>query len=155
MQHDHLLSRCQKISWKLRATSGKLERETKTLVLSIRREKEAYKPMATHNHEGKIWSNVTLGANRRQGPGTSFAVIDTLPANQQLIVLCYRLGDSESFTAPNGQSFTSDAWDFVVTSDQDHGGYVADVLIDTGGDIRQQLGSQGPCDALIQRLSFP
>src|SRR6266516_635093 len=108
--------------------------------------------MATHNHEGKVWSNVTLGANRRQGPGTNYSVIDTLPANQQLIVLCYSLGDTESFTAPNGQTYSSDAWDFVVTSDQDPGGYVADVLLDTGGDIRQQLGSQGTCPALKQRL---
>jgi hypothetical protein len=121
-------------------------------VLSLRREKEAYKAMATHNHDGKIWSNVTQGANRRHGPGTNFGVIDTLPAGQSLIVLCYSLGQSETFTAPNGQSYTSDAWDFVVTSDQDPGGYVADVLIDTGGDVRQQLGAQGTCDALKQRL---
>jgi hypothetical protein len=110
--------------------------------------------MANHNHEGKIWSNVTLGANRRHGPGTSFGVIDTLPANQQLIVLCYSLGDTESFANPTDPNhpFSSNAWDFVVTSDQDPGGYVADVFVDTGGDIRQQFGSQGTCPALKQRL---
>jgi hypothetical protein len=126
--------------------------------LSFRREKEAYKAMANHNHEGKIWSNVTRGANRRHGPGTNFGVIDTLPAGQSLIVLCYSLGDTEQFENPTdrpGHPFTSNAWDFVVTSDQDRGGYVADVFVDTGGDIRQQLGAQGTCDALRQHLANP
>lgn len=109
--------------------------------------------MATHNRTGSIWSNVTLGANRRLGPGTNFEEIDTLPAGQSLIVLCYSHGQSESFTAPNGQTYTSDAWDFVVTSDQDPGGYVADVFVDTGGDVTQQLGAQGTCELLQQRLA--
>ena len=111
--------------------------------------------MSIHNHTGSIWSNVTLGANRRRGPGTNFEKIDTLPAGQSLIILCYSRGQSESFTAPNGQTYTSDAWDFVVTGDQDPGGYVADVLVDTGGDITQQLGSQGTCQILQQRLATP
>ena len=109
--------------------------------------------MATHNHTGSIWSNATGGVHRRHGPGTNFAIIDSLQAGTSLIVLCYSLGDSESFTTPGGQTNTSNAWDFVVTSDQDAGGYVADVFIDTGGDIRQQLGTQGTCDALRQRLA--
>jgi hypothetical protein len=124
-------------------------------VLSFRREKESYKAMSHKNHEGSIWSNVTLGANRRHGPGSNFAIIDKLPADQPLIVLCYTRGDTESWTASNGQSYTSDAWDFVVTGDQDPGGYVADVLIYTDGDITQQLGAQGTCDALRQRLANP
>lgn len=112
--------------------------------------------MSDHNHAGSIWSNVTDGANRRHGPGTSFnPPIDKLPAGTSLIVLCYTRGDSESWTPPDGQTYTSDAWDFVVTSDQDRGGYVADVLIDTGGDITHQLGAQGTCDALRQRLAHP
>ena len=111
--------------------------------------------MATHNHTGSIWSNVTQGANRRRGPGTNFESIGTLPPGQSLIVLCYSRGQSESFTAPNGQTYTSDVWDFVVTSDQDPGGYVADVLVDTGGDIAQQLGAQGTCQILQQRLATP
>jgi hypothetical protein len=130
-------------------------------VPSFRREKEAYKAMANHNHTGSIWSNVTAKANRRHGPGTNFALIDQLPAGQPLIILCYTRGDTETWTtpplpnAPQGVKNTSDAWDFVVTSDQDRGGYVADVLIDTGGDITQQLGAQGTCDALRQHLANP
>ena len=111
--------------------------------------------MSNHNHTGSIWSNVTDGANRRHGPGTNYGVIDNLPAGTPLIVLCYSHGQSESFTAPNGQAYTSDAWDFVITGDQDRGGYVADVLIDTDGDVVQQLGAQGTCDALRQHLANP
>ena len=111
--------------------------------------------MATHNHTGSIWSNVTLGANRRSGPGTNFGVIDTLPAGTPLVVFCYSFGTTESFTTPQGNTNTSAAWDFVVISDKDSGGYVADVLVDTGGDIVQQLGGQGACAALQQRLAYP
>lgn len=107
------------------------------------------------NHDGKIWANVTGDAHRRYGPSTNYDIIDTLQARTPLIVLCYSLGDTESFTTPGGQMNTSNAWDFVVTSDQDPGGYVADVLVDTGGDITQQLGEQGRCDALSQRLVNP
>ena len=111
--------------------------------------------MADHNRTGSIWSNVTSGANRRRGPGTSFdPPIDTLPAGRSLIVLCYARGESVSWKAPDGHTYTSDAWDFVVTSDQDPGGYVADVFIDTGGDVTQQLGEQGKCDALADRLDY-
>lgn len=111
--------------------------------------------MATHNHTGSIWSNATGGVHRRSGPGTSFALIDSLQASQPLIVLCYATGDTESFTTPGGQTNTSNAWDFVLTSDQDGGGYVADVFVDTGGDITQQLGAQGTCAVLAQRLAHP
>ena len=131
-------------------------------VPSFRRKEETYKAMSDHNHAGSIWSNVTDGANRRHGPGTSFnPPIDKLPAGTSLIVLCYTRGDTESWTtpplpnAPHGVTNTSDAWDFVVTSDQDRGGYVADVFIDTGGDITLQLGAQGTCDALRQHLAHP
>lgn len=44
-------------------------------------------------------------------------------------------------------------WDFVVTSDGDVGGYVADVFVDTGDDIIKQLGEQGSCNLLQQRLT--
>lgn len=104
------------------------------------------------NHSGTIWSNVPNQVHRRSGPGTSYAIIDSLSASQQLIVLCYSWGDTETFTNPNGATNTSAAWDFVVTSDQDAGGYVADVFIDTGGDISQQLEQQGLCNQLKQRL---
>jgi hypothetical protein len=107
------------------------------------------------NHDGKIWANVPGVAHRRYGPGISFDKIDSLQPGTPLIVLCYALGDAESFTTPGGKTNTSNAWDFVVTSDQDPGGYVADVLVDTGGDITQQLGEQGTCDALRQRLVPP
>lgn len=111
--------------------------------------------MSDHNHTGYVWNNAANGANRRHGPGTNFGVIDTLQAGTSLIVLCYSHGQSETFTAPNGQTYTSDVWDFVVTSDQDRGEYVADVFIDTGGDVAQQLGAQGTCDALRQHLANP
>lgn len=111
--------------------------------------------MADHNRTGTIWGNVTAGANRRKGPGTKYdPPIDTLPAGKPVIVLCYAHGESVTWTAPNGHTYTSDAWDFVVTSDQDPGGYVADVFVDTGGDIVQQLGQQGTCDALGDRTDF-
>jgi hypothetical protein len=108
--------------------------------------------MPTHNHSGFIWDNATDGVFRRHGPGTIFDKIDALQAGQQLIVLCYSLGDPETFTTPDGKTNTSDAWDFVVTSDQDPGGYVADVFVNTGDDITKQLGEQGRCDLLQQRL---
>jgi hypothetical protein len=118
--------------------------------------------MSDHNHTGSIWGNVPQGGvNRHSGPGTNFAVIDPhnpLHREQQVIVLCYSLGEPKTFTtpplpnAPHGVTNTSDAWDFVVTSDQDPGGYVADVYVNTGDDIRQQLGGQGTCEALRNRL---
>src|SRR5215471_6240483 len=101
--------------------------------------------MATHNHDGKIWSNATQSVYRRSGPGEDYDVIDTLEADQTLIVLCYTQGDLVEFTNPF-QTNVSDAWDFVVTGNQDPGGYVADVFIDTHGDIIQQLGMQNRCD---------
>src|SRR5690349_20496818 len=72
--------------------------------------------------------------------------------NQILIVLCYSYGDTVSVVNPYGHKNTSDAWDFVITSDDDPGGYMADVYIDTGDDSIQQLGPQGTSDALQQRL---
>jgi hypothetical protein len=111
--------------------------------------------MSTHNRTGSIWSNAAAGAHRRLGPGTTFDLIDTLQAGQPLIVLCYSLGETASFTTPGGQTNRSAAWDFVVTSDQDGGGYVADVFVDTGGDVTNQLGEQGRCDILRQRLANP
>ncbi len=114
--------------------------------------------MSDHNHTGSIWSNVGDGGVKRHSrpPFDDTTVIgDPLHAGQQLIVLCYSLGPPVSLPHPTGPEPThpSDAWDFVVTSDQDRGGYVADVFIDTGGDIRQQLGNQGTCEVLRQRLS--
>jgi len=99
---------------------------------------------------GSIWGNATEGVNRRCGPGTGFKIIDTLSANQDVTVVCFLRGDTESFTASDGNTYTSDAWDFVVTGDGDRGGYVADVLINTGGDITQQLGAHGNC-SIIRR----
>jgi len=123
-------------------------------VCSFRREKEAYKAMSNHNHTGSIWSNAPPQP-RRLGPGANFPQISTLQANQPLIVLCYYLGDPVSFTAPHGHTYASEAWDFVVTDDQDSGGYVPDVYVNTDGDIIQQLGEQGRCDVLQQRLAYP
>ena len=111
--------------------------------------------MATHNHTGTIWSNATGGVHRRRGPGTTYEIIDSLPPGQSLVVFCYALGEPVTFTTPGGHTNTSDAWDFVVTSDQDAGGYVADVFVDTGSEITQQLGEQGRCDLLQQRLVNP
>lgn len=108
-----------------------------------------------HNREGQIWDNVTDGANRRYGPGKDYPVIDTLPAGQPVIVLCYTLGETESFTNPFGHVNTSSAWDYVVTSDRDEGGFVADVLVNTSGNIIDQLGEQGTCELLRFRLESP
>jgi len=123
---------------------------------SLRREKEAYKAMSDHNHTGKIWQSLTDGVFRHSEPTNTpeTRIGAPLQAGQQLIVLCYSLGTPISLQHPTGPQPThpSDAWDFVVTSDQDRGGYVADVFIDTGGNIRQQLGEQGRCDILKQRL---
>jgi len=137
-----------------RDTGISLQAIVEKSVSSFRREKEAYKAMSTHNHDGKIWSNVDApGANRRKGPGKDFALIDTLPAGTSFIVLCYALGNAEvKWTGPDGTMYNSNAWDFVVTGNQDGGGYVADVLIDTGGKITDQLGAQGSCHALGQHL---
>ena len=105
-----------------------------------------------YNLQGTVWENAAR-VNRHSGPKADpTTIIDTIHANQQVTILCYSKGDTQTFANPF-RTNTSDAWDFVVTSDQDPGGYVADVLIDTGGDIRQQLGSQGTCDALRQRLA--
>ena len=112
--------------------------------------------MSNHNHTGRIWETVpTDGVNRHSDPTHNpDTIIGTLHANQQLIILCYSLGDTESFPNPVDPAHpSSNAWDFVVTSDQDRGGYVADVFVDTGGDIRHQLGEQGRCDILKQRLA--
>jgi hypothetical protein len=105
------------------------------------------------NHDGIVWQNAGR-VNRHSGPTADpNTVIDTVNAGQSVIVLCYSHGDTESHTTPGGVSNTSDAWDFVVTSDQDPGGFVADVFLNTGGDIVQQLGPQGVCGALQQRLA--
>ena len=106
-----------------------------------------------YNHPGTIWQNAA-NVNRHSGPKSDpNTIIGTLHAGQHVTILCYSTGSTERFENPLHTPPTSDAWDFVVTSDQDPGGFVADVFIDTGGDIRQQLGSQGTCDALRQRLA--
>src|SRR5690349_14235323 len=106
-------------------------------VPSLSREKETYKAMSNHNHTGSIWGNATDGVNRHSEPNKQSATIgNPLPAGQSLIVLCYTLGETVSFQNPEnppGQPFSSNAWDYVVTSDQDKGGYVADVYVDTKG----------------------
>jgi hypothetical protein len=123
-------------------------------VPSLRKEKETYKAMSNHNHTGSIWGNATDGVNRHSEPNKNSATIGIpLQAGQSLIVLCYSRGQSMTFKNPNGHVNTSDAWDFVVTSDQDPGGYVADVYVDTGDDIARQLGEQGRCDILQQSLA--
>ena len=107
---------------------------------------------------GIIWSNLPQGVNRRSGPGENYTVIDTIAANTNVIVLCYSQGETLTFTTPpfkdhpNGQTNTSSVWDFVVTSDMDPGGFVADVYINTGGDTSTMLGPQNTCGALVQRV---
>src|SRR6516162_828939 len=93
-------------------------------VPSCRREREAYKAMNTQ--QGTVWGNAG-SVTRYSGPHANSTVIDTINANQPVTVLCYSHGDTQSFTAPDGHTYTSDAWDFVVTSDQDSGGFVNDV----------------------------
>jgi len=108
--------------------------------------------MSDPNHTGSIWKNVPpQGVGRHSGPGHQFALIDTLYKEQQVVVLCYSVGESVTFKNPYREN-TSKAWDFVVTGDQDPGGFVADVHLDTGDDIIQQLGGQGTCGALRHRL---
>ncbi len=111
--------------------------------------------MSNHNHTGTVWSNATSGVHRRSGPGTTFPINKTLPAGTPLIVLCYSQGEEQSFTASDGHVYTNTAWDFVIIDDQDPGGYVADVYVDTGGDITHQLGVQGTCTRLSQTLAGP
>lgn len=107
-----------------------------------------------YNHQGTVWQNAGR-VNRHSGPfADPTTVIDTVNAGQSVIVLCYSQGETQTFANPF-HSNTSDAWDFVITSDQDPGGFVADVFINTDGDIRQQIGSQCTCDALQQRLAPP
>ena len=108
------------------------------------------------HHTGSIWENATDNPHRRSGPGTNFPIIGPpLQPGQPLIILCYSLGTTVEFTNPLGITNRSDAWDFVVISDQDPGGYVADVFVNTDGNIRQQLGDHGTCELLRQRLSSP
>lgn len=110
--------------------------------------------MANHNHTGSVWSNVSKGANVREGPGTNFPTItDTLPlkAGTPVVILCYSLGEEIVHLAPDGVKYKSRAWDYVVTTNGDRG-YVADVLINTGGDIIKQMGQQGTCKLVGQRL---
>jgi hypothetical protein len=102
-----------------------------------------------NTQSGTVWKNAG-NVTRHSGPHADpTSVIDTLPANQSVIVLCWSHGDNMTFANPF-VSNTSDAWDFVVTSDQDPGGFVADVFINTVKDIRQQLPVS--CDILAQRL---
>src|SRR6516225_8923019 len=105
-------------------------------VPSSRREKEAYKAMNTQ--QGTIWANAG-NVTRYNTPHADNSIIDSINAGQSVTILCYSHGDTQSFKAPDGVTYTSDAWDFVVTSDQDAGGFVNDVHINTGGDIRKQL----------------
>jgi hypothetical protein len=110
--------------------------------------------MSNHNHNGSIWSNVLNGAHVRSEPNGDAPITNTLPAGTSLIVLCYSKGPQDvSFTAPDGHKYTNKFWDFVVTDDQDRGGFVADVLVNAGGDIDQQLGGQGTCKLLGQYLA--
>ncbi len=106
--------------------------------------------MSNHNHTGTIWSNAN-NVNRHVSPDSGSLIQDRLQAGTPLIVLCYSKGDELQFVSPEG-SQRSDAWDFVVTDDHDSGGYVNDVYIDTGGDIREQ---QGTCTRLIQTMKGP
>jgi hypothetical protein len=126
-------------------------------VLSFRREKEAYKAMPDHNHTGTIWQNIDQhGEVRRLGPGDNFASIGSkLKPGTDVVVLCYSQnpdGIKKSHKTPGGVLNESDLWDFVVTEDDDGGGYIPDVYVFTGDDIDKQLGAQGTCASLQQRL---
>lgn len=106
------------------------------------------------HHTGSIWENATNPSPiRRQKPRNNSSQIDTLKPGQPLIILCYSRGDIVSHTTPGGQPNQSDLWDFVVTGDGDPGGYVPDVFVNNGIDIDQQLGEQGRCSILKQRLA--
>ena len=105
-----------------------------------------------YNLQGTVWENAGR-VNRHRGPKADpTTIIDTVHAHQRVTILCYTKGDTQTFTNPF-QTNTSDDWDFVVIGDHDPGGFVADVFINTGSDIHQQLGKQGTCDALRQRLA--
>ncbi len=98
---------------------------------------------------GNVWKNAAT-VNRYSGPhADSTTVIDTVNANQSVTVVCYAHGDTESFTAADGHTYTSDAWDFVVTGNEDPGGFVNDVYINTGGDIHNQLPT---CTIILERM---
>ena len=104
-----------------------------------------------NTQQGIVWSNAG-SVPRYSGPHADpNTIIDTITANQHVTVLCYTNGDTESFTTPGGVLNTSPAWDFVVTSDQDPGGFVNDVYLDTNNqDIRKLLPTT--CNILWQRL---
>jgi len=113
-------------------------------------------PQSVHSwipRTGSIWDNTKDVAKRRKRPDRNSEVIDTLQAGQPLIILCYSMSDhEESWEDPERNIWRSKAWDFVVTSDDDSGGYVADVYVNTYGIVTQQLGPQGACNLLKQRL---
>lgn len=100
--------------------------------------------------QGTVWGNIGSVTRYSAPHSDATKVIDTLHANQSVKVLCYSHGDTESWKTPGGVNNTSDAWDFVVTSDQDPGGFVNDVFIDTGGPIQHLLPVT--CTILSQRL---
>ena len=112
--------------------------------------------MSETNHTGTIWQNVNPSDGvRRLGPDDSYPVLDTLKAGTSVVVLCYShnpQGITKSHTTPGGVANTSDLWDFVVTENDDGGGYIPDVFVNTGADTDKLYGPQGACAALQQRL---
>ena len=109
-----------------------------------------------NTQKGSVWGNAGSVTRYSVPHADPTKAIDTLKANQSVTVLCYSHGDTETWTStpfaghPQGEFYKSDAWDFVVTGDQDPGGFVADVYIDTGGPIQNQLPVT--CTILSQRL---
>ena len=113
--------------------------------------------MPDHNHTGTIWQNIDhRGEVRHLGPGDNFDPIGSkLKPGTAVVVLCYShnpVGITKKHPTPGGIHNENDLWDFVVTEDDDSGGYIPDVYVDTGDPIDKQLGPQGTCAALKQRL---
>jgi len=112
----------------------------------------SFPPVSEQSVLQELKATVTAGVDVQT---TLFLIAEQNSGDAYVNIASLVLGYPISLQDPTGPEPThpSDAWDFVVTSDQDSGGYVADVFVATGGDIRQQLGEQGRCDILMQRLA--
>jgi hypothetical protein len=82
---------------------------------------------------GKVSATVkaTPDVAIRSGPSTSTSVVARAQPGQIVTVMCYSKGENIS-----GRRGSGDTWDRVTAGDVT--GYISDVWLDTGGDIRTQ-----------------
>lgn len=84
---------------------------------------------------GGVFGNIktNLSANKRCTPGGS--IQEQVYLGDFVRVACYNTGPRET-----GWGGTNDDWDYLYDYDtESSGGYVADVWVDTGGDIETQV----------------